>query len=101
MALNSNGAVLVMVGTTKGSFLFRGCDGHRSFEASAPVLTGASIPSIACDTRGGRCRILAGASSFFFGTAVLRSDDLGVTWSEPTEGGTIKFPEGTDAALKQ
>jgi photosystem II stability/assembly factor-like uncharacterized protein len=101
MASNSDGAVLVMVGTTKGAFLFRGCDGRRSFEASGPVLTGASVPSIACDTRAGRCRILAGASSFFFGTSVLHSDDLGLSWSEPTEGGNIAFPEGADAALKQ
>ena len=91
--------VLLMVGTTKGAFLFRG-DGQR-FQSSGPLLTGSSVPSLAFDGRNGRCRVLAGASNFFFGTSVLRSDDLGATWSEPVEGGNIKFPEGTDAALRQ
>jgi photosystem II stability/assembly factor-like uncharacterized protein len=92
-------SVLLMVGTTKGAFLLRG-DG-QSFASSGPVLAGSSVPSMAFDARNGRCRILAGASNFFFGTSVLRSDDLGATWSEPVEGGNIKFPEGTDAALRQ
>jgi hypothetical protein len=92
-------AVLLMVGTTKGAFLFRG--NGRGFESSGPVLQGSSVPSMAFDARGGRCRVLAGATNFFFGTSVLRSDDLGATWNEPVEGGNLKFPEGTDAALKQ
>lgn len=101
MAMTSNGKVLLMVGTTKGAFLFRDCGERQAFESSGPLLAGCSIPSMAADTRAGGCRILAGASNFFFGTSVLHSDDLGLTWSEPTEGGNIRFPEGTDAALTQ
>jgi photosystem II stability/assembly factor-like uncharacterized protein len=101
MAIGSSTQTLLMVGTTKGAFLFRDDGGRRSFASSGPVLTGCSVPSMAFDGRGGRCRILAGASSFFFGTAVLYSDDLGQTWSQPTQGGNIRFPDGTDAALKQ
>jgi hypothetical protein len=99
--MKSGPGVLLLVGTTKGAFLFRDCGSRQSFESSGPVLTSSSVPSIAFDGRAGRCRILAGASSFFFGTSVLHSDDLGLTWSEPTEGGNIRFPAGTDAALKQ
>lgn len=101
MAMKSNGNVLVMVGTTKGAFLYRGNRDRDSFASSGPLLAGCSVPSMAFDGRGGRRRILAGASNFFFGTSVLRSDDLGATWSAPVEGGNIKFPEGTETALVQ
>src|SRR5918911_3933261 len=100
-ATTSDGTVFVIVGTTKGAFVLRDWGGRQRFESSGPLITGCSVPAVAFDTRQGRRRLLAGASSFFFGTAVLRSDDLGQTWSEPTEGGNIAFPEGTDAALKQ
>lgn len=101
MAGQASGGVILMVGTTKGAFVFRGCGGRESFESSGPLLAGCSVPSMAFDERGGRKRILAGAYNYFFGNSVLRSDDLGVTWSEPVEGGNIKFPEGTEAALTQ
>lgn len=101
MAMKSNGDVLLMVGTTKGAFLYRGRADRSSFASSGPLLAGCSVPSMAFDARGGRCRILAGANSFFFGNAILRSDDLGATWSEPVEGGNIAFPEDTGASLTQ
>src|SRR5919199_3644427 len=101
LTTTSDGTVFVMVGTTKGAFVLRDCGGRQRFESSGPLVTGSSVPAVAFDTRQGRRRLLAGASSFFFGTAVLRSDDLGQTWSEPTEGGNIKFPEAAGAALKQ
>ncbi len=101
MAATADGSVLVMVGTTKGAFLFHDRGGRHAFESSGPLLAGCSVPSVAFDTRGGRCRILAGASSFFFGTSILHSDDLGRTWSERAAGGNIGFPPDTGAALVQ
>src|SRR3569833_4763510 len=101
MSATANDSVLVMVGTTKGAFLLRDRGDRQSFEMSQPMLLGSSVPSMAFDTRGGRRRILAGANSFFFGNAVLRSDDLGATWSEPVEGGDIKFPQAAEASLAQ
>jgi len=101
MTANTRSSVLVMVGTTKGAFLFRDRGGRQAFEASGPVLAGSSVPSVAFDARGGRQRILAGASNFFFGTSVLHSDDLGQTWSEPIDGGNIRFPESAGASLTQ
>jgi photosystem II stability/assembly factor-like uncharacterized protein len=83
---------LVIVGTTKGLFLVdRG-------EIRGPFLTGTSVPSVAYDRRRGR--ILAGASSFFFGTSILHSDDGGQTWTE-SERPNITFPHGTDAKITQ
>jgi len=84
---------LILVGTTKGLFAIDGANNIKG-----PFLEGTSIPSVAYDPR--RKRILAGASSFFFGTSVRRSDDLGKTWVE-AETPNIKFPEGTDTKIAQ
>ena len=83
---------LVMVGTTKGLFLIDNND------IKGPFLTGTSVPSVAYDRRSGR--LLAGSTSFFFGTSIVHSDDLGQTWSEP-ETPNIAFPDGTDAKITQ
>ncbi len=88
-----NRDVLVIVGTTKGLFLI-----DRANEIRGPFLEGTSVPSVAFDAR--RKRILAGASSFFFGTSIRHSDDLGKSWSE-SETPNIKFPEDTDAKITQ
>jgi hypothetical protein len=88
----SRDAILV-IGTSKGIFLIdpRG-------EIAGPHMAGASVPSVAFDPRNGR--ILAGVSSFFFGTAIRYSDDGGKTWSEP-QTPNIKFPDSTDASITQ
>ena len=52
------------------------------------------------DTRGDRPRLLAGASSSWFGPQVWRSDDLGATWEE-TPNGALRFPDDTGAALER
>jgi hypothetical protein len=83
---------LIVVGTTKGLFLID----HNDIRG--PFLTGTSVPSVAYDARRGR--ILAGASSFFFGTSILHSDDGGQTWTE-SERPNITFPDGTDAKIPQ
>lgn len=101
MGEDSNGGVMVMVGTTKGAFVFRSDEERARFESSGPLLAGCSVPSMAFDGRGGRKRMLAGANNFFFGNSVLHSDDLGKTWSEPTKGGNIGFPEGSETTLTQ
>jgi len=85
--------VLLMVGTTKGLFLINGAN-----EIQGPYLEATSVPSVAFDQR--RKRILAGTTSFFFGTSIRRSDDLGKTWAEE-ETPNIKFPEGSDTKITQ
>jgi len=82
--------VLLLVGTTKGLF-FVDQNGLRG-----PVETGASVPSVAYDARRGR--IFAGVSSFFWGTGVKYSDDLGQTWVAP-ETPNLQFPADTDAKM--
>ena len=85
--------VLLLIGTTKGLFLL---DGRG--ELSNPIASGSSVPSVAFDPRRGR--MLAGKSSFFWGTGVIYSDDLGKTWVEP-ETPNLKFPSDIDASIKQ
>jgi photosystem II stability/assembly factor-like uncharacterized protein len=85
--------VLLLIGTTKGLFTL-----DRSGELKNPIAQGASIPSVAFDPRNRR--VLVGKSSFFYGTGVVYSDDLGATWAEP-ETPNLKFPTDVDASIKQ
>ena len=85
--------VLLLIGTSKGLFLL-----DATGELKNPIASGASIPSVAFDPRNRR--LLAGKSSFFWGTGVVYSDDLGQTWVE-SEAPNTKFPADVDASLKQ
>jgi photosystem II stability/assembly factor-like uncharacterized protein len=91
-------SVLLMVGTTKGAFLFRGGADRRDFEASGPHFPGEQIYALAYDGRAGRRRVLAATESSHWGAVVRSSDDLGRTWTDPAEG-NVRFPEGSGAAL--
>ena len=85
--------VLLLIGTTKGLFTL-----DASGELRNPIASGASVPSVAYDPRSRR--VLAGKTSFFYGTGVVASDDLGKTWVEP-EQPNLKFPVDVDATIKQ
>ena len=85
--------VLLLIGTSKGLFLL-----DASGELKNPIAGGASVPSVAFDPR--TRRLLAGKSSFFWGTGVVYSDDLGESWVE-SEAPNTKFPSDVDASVKQ
>jgi photosystem II stability/assembly factor-like uncharacterized protein len=85
--------VLLLIGTSKGLFLL-----DANGELKNPIAGGASVPSVAFDAR--RRRLLAGKTSFFWGTGVTYSDDLGDTWVE-SEAPNLRFPDDIDASLKQ
>src|SRR5579864_3503337 len=85
--------VLLLIGTTKGLFTL-----DSSGELNNPIAGGASIPSVAYDRRNRR--MLAGRTSFFYGTSVVASDDLGKTWEDPQQP-NLKFPSDVDASVKQ
>lgn len=90
---------LLLVGTTKGLFLFRAGEGRDHWErVGGPHIPGKEIYSTALDQRGATPRILAGATSAHWGPAVSWSDDLGASWHEPDDQ-NIAFPEGLDAAV--
>jgi len=73
--------VLVSIGTKKGLFTLTGNSGSKAFAVSEPRIAGATVYTSMIDTRG-TPTILAGATSFFFGTKVMRSTDLGKTFKE-------------------
>ena len=92
------GDVVLMVGTTKGAFLFRS-DGERArWEMDGPHFAGEQVYAMAMDQRGGRPTMWAGPGNPFFGYTLRRSDDLGASWSGKEER-PVKFPEGSDLSL--
>lgn len=90
--------VAVLVGTTKGLFMFTADDSRASWEMTGPHFRGEEIYAAALDTRGGRTRLLVGATSSHWGPSVYRSDDMGATWVEPAAD-TLAFPSTTGAAV--
>jgi len=90
---------IVLVGTMKGAFLFRGRGkGYR--RVGEPRFAGQPVYALAYDDRGGRVRLFAGTEHHHFGSVLRASDDLGRSWSEPKEP-NVKFPPDTELALKQ
>jgi hypothetical protein len=95
-----DGDVLVLVGTMKGAFILRSGQERRKWEIGGPYFPGSAVYAMAYDGRGGRNRLWAGPNSMHWGGLLRWSDDFGRNWTNPEEA-NVKFPEGTDAALKQ
>jgi len=55
---------------------------------------------MAYDDRQNRKRLWAAVNSSYWGSYLSSSEDFGKTWTEPETYG-VKFPEGTEASLKQ
>jgi photosystem II stability/assembly factor-like uncharacterized protein len=94
-----SGDVVLLVGTMKGAFIFRGA-ARRDWEVGGPYFPGSAVYALAYDSRGARHRLWAGPTSMHWGGMLQSSDDFGKTWTIPEEA-NVKFPEGTGAALKQ
>lgn len=93
------GDVILMVGTMKGGFIFRTNKRRATWEMGGPYFPGSAVYAMAYDSRAGRRRIWAGPQSMHFGALLRSSDDFGKTWTNPEEA-NVKFPEKTDASLK-
>ncbi|WP_166352290.1 WD40/YVTN/BNR-like repeat-containing protein [Phytoactinopolyspora limicola] len=91
--------VLVAVGTRKGLWLLRSSD-RRTWAVDGPHLLMKSVAACAVDARGGRTRLLVGASYDHWGPSVSWSDDLGATWSEAPDGSGIRFPADLGASVE-
>ena len=94
----SAGGVVVLIGTSKGLFAATAGPGRDSWDLSGPWFRGEEIYSALLDCRGGRNRLLVGATSSHWGPSVYRSDDLGASWVEP-EPQTLAFPSEAGAAV--
>ena len=92
------GDVIVLVGTTKGAFIFSSDASRKKWKMDGPHFQGEQVYSIAYDQRAGRRRMLVGTQSSHFGGTIRISDDFGKSWTGP-ERHTVKFPEGSGLSL--
>ncbi|MEO8381297.1 MAG: exo-alpha-sialidase [Acidobacteriota bacterium] len=95
-----DGDVLLLVGTMKGAFVFRSDAARETWERGGPYFPGSAVYAMAYDGRQGRTRLWAGPQSMHWGGLLRSSDDFGRSWTNPEEA-NVRFPEETDAALKQ
>jgi photosystem II stability/assembly factor-like uncharacterized protein len=95
-----SGDNLLLVGTTKGAFVFRSDTNRANWEEAGPYFPGRSVYAMAYDGRNGRQRLWTAVNSSYWGSFLSSSNDFGKTWSDP-ETYNIKFPEGSDVSLKQ
>ena len=75
---------VLLIGTSKGAFILDGDGDRRDWRIRGPLCEGWPIHDISVDPASGA--LLAAAGSPWFGPAVWRSDDLGVTWTHSSEG---------------
>jgi hypothetical protein len=94
----SAGDVVVLLGTTKGLWLLTSGLERDRWELSGPAFRGEEIYAAALDCRGGRQRLLVGATSPHWGPSVYRSDDLGASWVEPAAD-ALTFPSWSKAVV--
>ncbi|MEA2569351.1 MAG: hypothetical protein QOI24_1352 [Acidobacteriota bacterium] len=94
------GDVLILVGTMKGAFILVADAARRTWELGGPYFPGSAVYAIGYDGRADRHRLWAAASSMHWGSLLHSSDDFGRNWTNPEEA-TVKFPQGTGAALAQ
>ncbi len=91
---------VLMVGTRKGMWIGHSDEDRREWSWTGPHFDMEEVYSCAVDTRGGRTRLLAGASSTWLGPRIRHSDDLGRTWQEAEDGG-VRFPADVDASVER
>lgn len=92
------GTLLLMVGTTKGAFLFDSDATRRRFTMRGPYFKGNAVYAMALDGREGRNRIWAGVANPSFGPSLRWSEDFGRTWVEPRIP-PIRFPKAAKASV--
>jgi photosystem II stability/assembly factor-like uncharacterized protein len=93
------GQVLLMVGTSKGVFLFASSPKRDKWERGGPHFAGSPTYALGHDNGSGN-RLFAGVENPFYGPALRWSDDLGKSWSDETKS-TLKFPENAGVSLKR
>jgi len=92
------GDVLLMLGTVKGAFLVSGSMERDSWRVDGPHFPGDEVYAMALDQRTEPATLWAAPGSPFWGATLLRSLDMGASWSEKDEH-PVKFPEGSDLSL--
>jgi hypothetical protein len=94
------GDVVVLVGTTKGAFMFRSDRSRRRWDRGGPYFPGREVYALAYDDRGGRGRLWAAPGSEHWGSVLESSDDFGRSWTGP-EQPLVRFPKQSGASLRR
>jgi hypothetical protein len=84
--------VLLLIGTRKGVFIARSDRDRERWSISQPMADGWPIHDVSFDPATGR--LYAGGGSDWYGPSVFRSDDLGETWQQSSNGMTYGDGEG-------
>lgn len=92
------GDVLLLVGTSKGAFLFCADKARKRWRRGGPYFAGHAVYAMAYDDRAGRRRLWAGPESAHWGAVLRSSDDFGRSWSQD-EKGTVTFPADAEKSL--
>lgn len=89
--------VILCIGTKKGLFVAEGPAARRGFTLRGPFSPGVAVYSALIDTRGRTPTLYASSCNAFFGMKVLRSTDLGQTFTETASAPA--FPKDDGRAL--
>jgi serine/threonine protein kinase len=92
------GDCLLLVGTTKGSFILRSSAQRGRWEVGGPYFHGHNVYAMAYDGRAKQHRIWASTQNYW-GTLLRCSDDFGKSWTNPQQA-PIRFPSDTGVSLK-
>ena len=88
-------ALLLMVATRKGAWLFHGDTRRKTWRVDGPHFLGHIVSHLRLDPRDGRT-LLAAAKTGHLGPTVFRSSNLGKTWKEAAQPPAFaKAPEGS------
>jgi len=85
--------VLLLVGTAKGAFVLESDASRRDWSVRGPLCEGWPIHDLIAGRDGA---ILAAGGSPWYGPAVWRSDDLGVSWTHSSAGLTYGDGDGVE-----
>jgi photosystem II stability/assembly factor-like uncharacterized protein len=88
----------LLVGTRKGLFLLESAD-RATWSLSEPMFLGHIIQHAVLDPRDGR-RLLVATSTGHLGPTVMRSDDLGASWTEARRPPAFRTGEPLARSLK-
>ncbi|MBI4429125.1 MAG: exo-alpha-sialidase [Ignavibacteriales bacterium] len=90
--------VYLLVGTKKGAFIFSSTLQRKSWKLQGPLLKGAEVNDVVMDTRNGKT-LYAAATSYWWGSNVHMSKNLGKTWVQ-SEGG-VRFHENAGKKVER
>jgi photosystem II stability/assembly factor-like uncharacterized protein len=88
---------VVIVGTNKGAFIYRGGKSRRDWSISGPHLAGWEVSAAHLDSHTGR--IILGTTHYVYGATFRASDDLGAKWTEMKARPT--YPEESGRKVKR